>query len=120
MPTEETWNFWLSKTSDAIDKLKAALTGHVDRHDDQTALYSRMRTTTAHNRKTSSPALAKGQLWKTKESYIQITDIGKTLVDYRMMRKLGQMRRTQTTVHATMEDYLKTNKARLVEGASRN
>lgn len=79
-----------------------------------------MRTSTAHKRKTSSPALAKGQLWQTKQSYIQITDIGKSLVDYRMMRKLGQMRRTQTTVHATMEYYLKTNKARLIEDASRN
>ena len=88
--------------------------------DDQTALYYLMRTTTAHKRKTSSPALAKGQLWQTKQSYIQITDIGKSLVDYRMMRKIGQMRRTQTTVHATMEYYLKTNKARLIEGASRN
>jgi hypothetical protein len=88
--------------------------------DDQTALYYLMRTTTAHKRKTSSPALAKGQLWQTKQSYIQITDIGKSLVDYRMMIKIGQMRRTQTTVHATMEYYLKTNKARLIEGASRN
>jgi hypothetical protein len=79
-----------------------------------------MRTTRALNRKISPPALAKGQLWKTKQNYIQITDIGKSLVDYRMMRKLGQMRRTQTTVHATMEYYLKTNKARLIEGASRN
>ena len=87
---------------------------------DQTALYYPMRATTAHKRKTSSPALAKGQLWKTKQGYIQITDIGKSLVDYRMMKKLGQMRRTQTTVHATMELYLKTNKARLMEGASRN
>jgi hypothetical protein len=79
-----------------------------------------MRTTRTLNRKASSPALAKGQIWKTKQNYIQITDIGKSLVDYKMMKTLGQMHRTQTTVHATMEYYLKTNKARLVEGASRN
>jgi len=66
------------------------------------------------------PALANGQLWKTENAYIQIVDLGKRLIDYRMMRELGQVRRTQTSSIETMENYLKTNEARLVKGNSRN
>ena len=72
------------------------------------------------NRKKSLPALANGQLWKTEDAYIQIVELGKRLIDYRMMRQLGQSRRTQTSSIETMENYLKTNEARLVKGISRN
>ena len=72
------------------------------------------------NRKKSLPALAIGQLWKTENAYIQIVELGKRLIDYRMMRELGQARRTQTSSIETMEHYLKTNEARLVKGNSRN
>ena len=72
------------------------------------------------NTKKSLPALASGQLWKTENAYIQIVDLGKRLIDYRMMRQLGQSRRTQTSSIETMENYLKTNEARLVKGNSRN
>ena len=72
------------------------------------------------NRKKSLPALANGQLWKTGNAYIQIVELGKRLIDYRMMRELGQARRTQTSSIETMENYLKTNEARLVKGNSRN
>jgi len=72
------------------------------------------------NRKKSQPALANGQLWKTENAYIQIVELGKRLIDYRMMRELGQVRRTQTSSIETMEHYLKTNEARLVKGNSRN
>jgi hypothetical protein len=72
------------------------------------------------NGKKSLPALARGQLWKTVDAYIQIVDLGKRLIDYRMMRQLGQSRRTQTSSIETMEKYLKTNEARLVKGNSRN
>jgi len=72
------------------------------------------------NRKKSLPALANGQLWKTDDAYIQIVELGKRLIDYRMMRQLGQARRTQTSTIETMENYLKTNEARLVKGNSRN
>jgi hypothetical protein len=72
------------------------------------------------NRKKSLPALANGQLWKTDNAYIQIVELGKRLIDYRMMRQLGQARRTQTSSIETMEKYLKTNEARLVRGNSRN
>ncbi len=72
------------------------------------------------NRKKSLPALANGQVWKTGNAYIQIVELGKRLIDYRMMRELGQARRTQTSSIETMEHYLKTNEARLVKGNSRN
>ena len=72
------------------------------------------------NSKKALPALARGQLWKTENAYIQIVDLGKRLIDYRMMRQLGQSRRTQTSTIETMEKYLKANEARLVKGNSRN
>ena len=70
--------------------------------------------------KTFSPALAKGQRWKTKSVYIEIVQLGKTLIDYKLLRELGQSRRTQTTTFKTMEHYLTTNEARLMKGPSRN
>jgi hypothetical protein len=72
------------------------------------------------NSKKALPALANGQVWKTENAYIQIVELGKRLIDYRMMRQLGQSRRTQTSSIETMENYLKTNEARLVKGISRN
>lgn len=72
------------------------------------------------NRKKSWPALANGQVWKTENAYIQIVELGKRLIDYRMMRQLGQSRRTQTSSIETMENYLRHNEARLVRGNSRN
>ena len=72
------------------------------------------------NSKKALPALANGQVWKTETAYIQIVELGKRLIDYRMMRQLGQSRRTQTSSIETMENYLKTNEARLVKGNSRN
>jgi len=72
------------------------------------------------NRKKAWPGLANGQLWKTASAYIQIVELGKRLIDYRMMRELGQIRRIQTSSIETMESYLKTNEARLVKGNSRN
>ena len=67
-----------------------------------------------------SRELAKGQRWKTKDAYIEIVQLGKTLIDYKLLRELGQRRRTQTTTFKTMEDYLKTNEASLMRGPSRN
>jgi hypothetical protein len=59
--------------------------------------------------------LAKGQLWKTEDAHIQIVELGKMLVHYKMLRDLRQMRRTQMSRIDTMEGYLKTNRAQLVE-----
>jgi hypothetical protein len=67
-----------------------------------------------------SPALANGQRWKTKDAYIEIVQLGKALIDYKLLRELGQRRRTQTTTFKTMEDYLKLNEGRLMRGNSVN
>src|SRR6266571_1618318 len=73
-----------------------------------------VRTKTNRTKK-PSPALAKGQLWKMDHTHIQIVDLGKMLVHYKMLRDLGQMRRTQMSRIESMEDYLKTNEAQLVK-----
>ncbi len=70
------------------------------------------------NGKKSSPALAKGQLWKTEECHIRIVDLGKMLVHYKMLRDLRQMRRTQMSRIDSMVVYLKTNRAELVESSA--
>ena len=67
------------------------------------------------NGKKSPPALAKGQLWRTETTHIQIVDLGKMLVHYKMLRDLRQMRRTQMSRIDSMLAYLKTNRAQLVE-----
>jgi hypothetical protein len=65
--------------------------------------------------KTPLPALGKGQLWKTDNGYIQIYQVGKQLVDYKMMKRPGaQAVRTQATTIDTLQEYLKTHKAVLV------
>jgi hypothetical protein len=70
------------------------------------------------NGKKSTPALAKGQLWRTEKGHIQIADLGKMLVHYKMLRELHQMRRTQMSRIDTMLGYLKTNGAQLVESSA--
>jgi hypothetical protein len=70
------------------------------------------------NGKKSSPALAKGQLWKTAQGHIRIVELGKLLVHYKMLRDLRQMRRTQMSRIDAMTGYLKTNRAQLVESSA--
>jgi len=66
------------------------------------------------NRKESSPALAKGQLWSTAKGHIKIVELGKMLVHYKMLKDLNQLRRTQISRIDIMEGFLKTNLAQLV------
>ncbi len=61
------------------------------------------------------PPLAKGQIWKTKDFLVQIVELGKVLVHYKLLKELGQMRRVQMSRIESMEEYLRTNKARLFE-----
>jgi len=70
------------------------------------------------NGKKCPPALAKGQLWRTKDRHIRIVELGKMLVHYKMLRDLRQMRRTQMSSIDNMQDYLKTNRAQLVEDSA--
>jgi hypothetical protein len=63
----------------------------------------------------NSRVLEKGQLWKMKDAYIQIVELGKRLIHYKMMKELGQMRvKTQMSGIESMGLYLKNNRARLV------
>ena len=69
--------------------------------------------------RSSSRALAKGQLWKLDNAYIQIVELGKILIHYKMMKQLGQMQvKTRMSTVDTMGIYLKSNRARLVTKGS--
>jgi len=75
------------------------------------------------NRKANSTnskyVLAKGQLWKMTDAYIQIVELGKMLIHYKMMKELGRMQtRTRMSTIDTMGIYLKSNRARLVPKGS--
>ena len=63
-------------------------------------------------------SLEKGQLWKIESGYIQIWDIGKRLIDYKMMKEPGKRGvRTQATSIDTLKEYLKTQKAVLTHAS---
>ena len=66
-------------------------------------------------RQRSLPRLAKGQLWKLKHVYIQIVELGKRLLEYRMLDDLNESgARTKTSSIDTMWEYLKSRRAELV------
>lgn len=59
--------------------------------------------------------LLKGQIWKVKETYVQIVDAGKTLIHYTMSPKPRQRGlRVHMATRETVQDFLKSNHARLV------
>jgi hypothetical protein len=71
-----------------------------------------MRTT---RRKIALP-LAKGQLWKINDAYIQIVEHGKRLIHYKMMKNVGQRGVfTHMSAVAALEEYLKEHEATLVK-----
>lgn len=58
--------------------------------------------------------LLKGQIWKVKETYVQIVDAGKTLIHYTMSPKPRQRGlRVHMATRETVQDFLKSNKAKL-------
>lgn len=68
-------------------------------------------------RKTSASleSLLKGQVWKVKDTYVQIVDAGKTLIHYTMSPKPRQRGlRVHMATRSTVQDFLKSNQARLV------
>ena len=70
-------------------------------------------------RKTSPPPLAKGQLWKINDAYIQIVELGKRLIHYRMLTDLKETgARIKTSSIEVMSGYLKSRRARLVHSGS--
>ena len=66
-------------------------------------------------RSASSPEpLLKGQIWKVKDTYVQIVDAGKTLIHYTMSPKPRQRGlRVHMATRETVQDFLKTNRATL-------
>jgi hypothetical protein len=71
------------------------------------------------NNSRATQPLAKGQLWKTNDAYVQIVELGKRLIHYKMPRQLGQRAvKTHTVGIETLESYLKTNRAQLVEAVA--
>jgi hypothetical protein len=74
-----------------------------------------MQSNLKTNGKNPSPALAKGQVWRTERGDIRIMELGQMLVHYKMQKDLRQMQRTQMSRIDNMKVYLKTNGAQLVE-----
>jgi hypothetical protein len=69
-----------------------------------------------NKRKKSEAELAKGQVWRTGDAFLQITERGKRLISYKMMKERGQRAvRTQMSGIADVESFLKANEAELVE-----
>ncbi|MFO1501274.1 MAG: hypothetical protein U1G07_23270 [Verrucomicrobiota bacterium] len=70
---------------------------------------------TAGKRKpASAEPLLKGQIWKVKETYVQIVDAGKTLIHYTMSPKPRQRGlRVHMATRDTVQDFLKSNQAKL-------
>jgi hypothetical protein len=68
-----------------------------------------------------SAAFAKGQLWKMNHFYIQIVDLGKKLIHYRMLSDLKEHgARIKTSEVEVMWDYLKSRGAQLIRSGSSN
>ena len=67
-------------------------------------------------RKGRSADLVKGQIWKVKETYVQIVDAGKTLIHYTMSPKPRQRGlRVHMATRETVQEFLRSNRAKLVE-----
>jgi hypothetical protein len=72
-----------------------------------------------NHRKKSQAELAKGQVWKTGDTYLQIIDRGKRLISYKLMKELGRRAvPMQMSAITAVEAYLKENEAELVENAA--
>lgn len=64
----------------------------------------------------TATSLAKDQLWKVNGEYLQIVDLGKTLIHYKMSPGLKQRGvPVRMTAIDTVQKYLKTHKAVLVK-----
>jgi len=74
-----------------------------------------MRPCKDNKAKDKQPPLAKGQIWKTKDLHVQIVDLGKILVHYKLLEHLGQIRRPQMSRIEVLAEYLRINRARLLQ-----
>ena len=65
--------------------------------------------------KKTFPALAKGQLWKMKHAYVLIVELGRQIIHFKMMERLGETGvRTQVSALDTLYRYLQARDAHLV------
>jgi hypothetical protein len=69
----------------------------------------------------STRSLAKGQVWKTRAADIEILALGRRLIHYKITKQLGQKEvSAQISGIEAMENYLKSNAARLAVADSAN
>jgi len=61
-----------------------------------------------------SPPLAKGQLWKTDDAYLQIVDLEKRLIHYKLMKKPDQPAATRLIRTDVLAVYLRATDAVLM------
>ena len=69
--------------------------------------------------KTPTAPLVEKQFWKIGDRYLQVYELGKMLVHYKIMKEPGKRgARTQSTTIVTLVEYLKSHSAVLVNGAA--
>ena len=69
---------------------------------------------------TAPAPLAVGQLWKLNHFYIQIVELGKKLIYYRMLSDLKESgAKIKTSGVDVLWGYLKSRRARLIQSAVR-
>ncbi|MGO8678944.1 MAG: hypothetical protein ACLQVX_24150 [Limisphaerales bacterium] len=66
------------------------------------------------NSQTPSPGLAKGQVWKADNSYLQIVDLEKRLIHYKLMKKPDQPAATRLIRTDVLAVYLRATEATLM------
>ncbi len=72
-------------------------------------------------KKSVNRSLARGQVWKTTAANIEILQLGKRLIHYRITKHLGHKRvSAQISGVDAMANYLRANAARLIAGPSKN
>ena len=60
---------------------------------------------------------AKGQLWQTDRGFVAIEHVGKRLIDYRLLKKLGEKRvRSQMVAVGDLVNFLEANAGHLFTG----
>jgi hypothetical protein len=73
-------------------------------------------TTPRKSKATPPPPLLKGQIWKVKDTFVQVVDAGKTLIHYTMSPKPRQRGlRVHMATRETVQDFLTSNQAKLME-----
>ena len=70
------------------------------------------------NKRSAPPTLAKGQVWKMPDSYVQIGRLGKRLGEFRKFQTLSNRRvRSQMASIQQHQEWLIRNRAELLENA---